>query len=59
MAQTLTCAQCSLRIVYDNDDVIVHYSYGHVEHEDCFLDHHPHNMVCLICGERSDILVFM
>jgi ribosomal protein S27E len=58
MAQTIVCAQCGLRIVYDNEGAIVYYSCGHVEHEDCYFDHHPHNIVCLVCGTRSDILVF-
>jgi transcriptional regulator len=58
MTQTIVCAQCSLCTIFDNDDAIVHYLYSHVEHEDCYFDHHPHNMICLVCDERPDFLVF-
>jgi hypothetical protein len=58
MARTITCIQCDLCIVYDIDGAVVHYWCGHVEHDDCYFDHHPHNLVCLICGDRSDFLVF-
>jgi hypothetical protein len=58
MAQTILCAQCDLCIIYGNDDGAVDYSCGHVEHEDCYFDRHPHNVICLICGERFNFLVF-
>jgi hypothetical protein len=39
-------------------DTGVHYLYDHVEHEDCYFDHHPHNVKYLMCGKGSDFLMF-
>jgi ribosomal protein S27E len=58
MAHAITCAQCGQHIIDRELGAIVHYSGGHLEHENCYFDHHPHNIICLICGERSVILIF-
>jgi ribosomal protein S27E len=58
MAYAITCAQCGQHIIYSELSAIVYYSCGHVEHEDCYFDHHPHNIIYLICGERSVMLAF-
>ncbi len=58
MAHVIACAQCGQHIIYSEFSAIVHYSCGHVEHEDYYFDHHPHNIICLICGERSVMLAF-
>ncbi len=55
----MCCAQCGQHIDDNNQcAATVHYSCGHVEHEDCYFDQHPHNIVCLICGKRSIMLLF-
>jgi len=56
--QTIVCAQCGLCIIYNNDDDVVDYSSRNVEPDDCYFDHHPHNVICLICGGRSNFLAF-
>ena len=58
MAYTLACAQCGKHILHNDDDGIVYYSCGHIEHEECYCDHHPHNLICLICGIVSTFLIF-
>lgn len=58
MAITVTCAQCGLCITYESHDAVVHYECGHIEHEDCYFDHHPQGKICPKCGERSGSLVF-
>ena len=55
---TISCACCGGVVVIDAHDAIVHYSCGHVEHEDCYLDNHPHNVTCLVCGIPSKTLNF-
>ena len=53
-----SCACCGGVVVIDAHDATVHYSCGHVEHEDCYFDNHPHNLTCLVCGIQSKILEF-
>ncbi len=58
MAHAITRAQCGQHIIFRELNAIVHSSCGHVEHEDCYFDQYPLNIICLICGERSVMLVF-
>jgi hypothetical protein len=37
---------------------LVYYSCGHIEHKDCYLDYHPSNVICLICGVVSNRVFF-
>ena len=59
MARFVSCALCGLLIVFDGSDAVVHYQCGHLEHEECFFEHHPHNAVCVVCGKPSHPLYFM
>lgn len=54
----IVCTNCGLNIDFVDDEPTVHYSCGHVEHEDCYFNHHPHNMICLECAVVSSFLLF-
>ena len=67
----ICCAQCGQHInAVDNSGgggsggdnnnrqcAIILYSCGRVEHEDCYFNHHPNNIICLVCGKHSNILL--
>ena len=52
------CACCDVTVIIDAHDAGVCYSCGHVEHEDCYFDNHPHNLTCLVCGIQSKSIEF-
>lgn len=58
MAICILCTLCHLPMTNDRHDALVQYMCGHVEHEDCYLENHPHNLVCLICGTQSTHVLF-
>lgn len=56
--QLSKCSTCGLMIDILADEPTVHYSCGHVEHSECYFNHHPHNSVCFICNILSCFLLF-
>ncbi|CAM4814230.1 unnamed protein product [Rotaria magnacalcarata] len=38
------CTVCGLNADYEADEPTVHYACGHLEHSECFFNHHPHNL---------------
>ncbi len=57
MALKATCTVCKKEIIDPLQDV-VEYHCGHLEHVDCYYDHHPHNRICVECGCMSFVLLF-
>ena len=52
------CGCCGNTVLVDAHDAIAQYACGHVEHEDCYFHHHPHNLTCLVCGVESELIYF-
>ena len=59
MARFVSCALCGLLIVFDGLDAVVQYQCGHLEHEECYFEHYPHNAVCVVCRKPSQLVYFM
>ena len=58
MAQTILCEVCRPSIYHDLNDGIVEYMCQNIEHEECYFDTHPHNLICVSYGVISNYLLF-
>ncbi len=54
----LSVFSCIRVIINNGVNGLVYYSCGHIEHKDCYLDYHPSNVICLICGVVSNRVFF-